>query len=46
VRVRDVIREICRRDEVEIIRGHVSCNHVHLFVSVPPDVTISGWCSG
>ena len=41
VRVRDVIREICRREEVEIIRGHVSHNHVHLFASVPPDVTIS-----
>jgi putative transposase len=41
VRVRDIIRDLCRRDEVEILRGHVSSNHVHLFVSVPPDVTIS-----
>ena len=41
VRVRDVIREQCRRDEVEILRGHVSSNHVHLLVSLPPDVTIS-----
>lgn len=40
VRVRDIIREVCRRDEVEILRGHVSSNHVHLFVSLPPDVTI------
>ena len=41
VRVRDIVRELCRRDEVEILWGHVSSNPVHLFVSVPPDVTIS-----
>jgi putative transposase len=40
-RVRDVIREECRREEVEIIRGHVSRDHVHLMVSIPPQVTIS-----
>jgi putative transposase len=40
-RVREVVREVCRRDEVEIIRGHVSKDHVHLMVSIPPQVTIS-----
>ena len=40
-RVRDIVREICRREEVEIIDGYVSKNHVHLFVSIPPNVTIS-----
>jgi putative transposase len=34
--VRDLIREICRANDVEIIRGYVSRNHVHIFVSVPP----------
>ena len=40
-RVRDLIREICRSESVEIIKGHVSKDHVHLFVSVPPQVTVS-----
>ena len=40
-RVREVIRDVCRQHEVEIIRGHVSKDHVHLMVSVPPQVTIS-----
>ena len=35
-RLRDLIREICKSMDIEIIRGHVSKDHVHLFVSVPP----------
>ena len=34
--LRELIREICKSMDVEIIRGHVSKDHVHLFVSVPP----------
>lgn len=41
VRVRDLVREICKTNEVQIIRGHVSKEHVHLFVSVPPQVSVS-----
>lgn len=41
LRVRDMIREICQAEEVDIIKGHVSKYHVHLFVSIPPQVTIS-----
>ena len=40
-RARDVIRDICAQHEVRIIKGHVSKDHVHLFVSIPPQVTIS-----
>ena len=40
-RVRDLIREICRSKEVEIIKGHVSKDHVHIFVSVPPHIAVS-----
>ncbi len=40
-RVREMIRDICTRSDVEIIKGHVSSDHVHLFVSIPPQVTIS-----
>ena len=41
VRVRDLIREVCRTHEVQIIRGHVSKEHVHLFVSIPPQISVS-----
>ena len=41
IRVRDMIREICQSEGVDIIKGHVSKDHVHLFVSIPPQVTIS-----
>ena len=41
LRIRELIREICGTHEVTIMKGHISKDHVHLFVSVPPRVTIS-----
>ena len=41
VRVRELIRQICRDEDVEILKGHVSKDHIHLFVSIPPQLTIS-----
>jgi len=41
IRTRELIRQICRNEEVEIIKGSVSRDHVHLLVSIPPQVTIS-----
>ncbi len=40
-RVRDLIRGICGDHDVKIMKGHVSKDHVHLLVSIPPQVTIS-----
>ncbi len=40
-RVRELIREVCKANEVEIIKGHISDDHVHLFVSVPPHISVS-----
>jgi len=40
-RARDLIREICKARDVEIIRGHISREHVHIFVSVPPHISVS-----
>ena len=40
-RVRELIRGICKEHEVEIIKGHISKDHVHMFVSVPPHLAIS-----
>ena len=40
-RVRELIREICGSHNVEILRGAVKADQVHLFVSVPPSVAPS-----
>ena len=40
-RVRELIREVCRTNEIEILRGHVAREHVHLFVSAAPHMSPS-----
>lgn len=40
-RARELIREICKANEVEIIKGHVSVDHIHLLVSYPPSLSVS-----
>jgi putative transposase len=40
-RLRDLIRQTCAPLEVYIISGHVSVDHVHLLVSVPPHQAVS-----
>lgn len=40
-RVRDLIRKVCKNNDIEIIVGHVSKDHVHLLVSVPPHMSVS-----
>lgn len=40
-RVKDLVQEICKDNDVEIIRGRVASNHVHIYVSVPPYQSIS-----
>jgi len=39
--LRDLLREICKTKDVEIIKGSISKDHVHLFVSVPPYLSVS-----
>ena len=41
VRVRDIIRQICQENQVEIVRGNVARNHVHIYVSIPPYLSVS-----
>ena len=40
-RLREIVREICKAKDVEIIKGHISREHVHVFVSVPPHISVS-----
>jgi len=40
-RTRELLREICKSNDVEILKGHVSVDHIHMFVSVPPYLSVS-----
>ena len=41
-RVREIIRQTCEQLEVEIIRGVVSSDHVHILCSCPPTLSPAG----
>ena len=41
LRVRNIIRQVCAESGVDIIRGVLSSDHVHVFVSVQPKLAIS-----
>ena len=41
LRLRDLIREICGSHDVQIVKGHVRPDHVHLMLSMPPQVSPS-----
>lgn len=41
LRARDLIREICMAREVQIIRGSLAPDHVHILVSCPPSLSPS-----
>ena len=40
-RVKELVQQVCKNNSVEIIRGRVASNHVHIYVSVPPYLSIS-----
>lgn len=41
LRLRELVRQTCASLEVYIVSGHVAPDHVHLLVSVPPQVSVS-----
>ena len=41
LRVRELVREICRTHEIEILEGAVSQDHVHVLLSCPPNMSPS-----
>ena len=40
-RVRELIREICTTNYIDIVSGSLSPDHVHLLLSVPPSISVS-----
>lgn len=41
--IREIIRTLCQWKEVEIIEGKVCPDHIHLLLSIPPKMSISGF---
>jgi putative transposase len=40
-RLRELIRDICKALEVDIVQGHIRPDHVHLLLSAPPNLAPS-----
>ena len=38
-----ILRELCRRKEVEIINAEACPDHIHMYVSIPPKLCISSF---
>ena len=41
IRLRALVREVCRTYEIEILQGSISRDHVHVLLSCPPDLSPS-----
>ena len=41
MRLRELVREICKSYDIEILQGHIRPDHVHLLLSVPPTLSPS-----
>jgi putative transposase len=37
----EVFRELARRNEIEILEGHVMPDHVHMMMSIPPKYSVA-----
>jgi len=49
IRAREIIRQVCDQNDINIISGVVSKDHVHLYISYPPKHSVSDlvkWLKG
>ena len=40
-RAKELIQQICKENQVEIIKGHIRPEHAHLMVSILPHLSVS-----
>ena len=38
-----ILRELCKRKDVEIIEAYAMPDHIHMLMSIPPNMTVSGF---
>ena len=41
LRIRELMRQICETNDIEIIKGRISKDHIHLYISYPPKLSVS-----
>ena len=41
--IRKIIRTLCKWKGVEIIEGEICPDHIHILVSIPPKMSVSGF---
>ena len=39
----EILRDLCKYKGVEILEGHLMPDHVHMLVSIPPKISVSGF---
>jgi putative transposase len=39
--VGQILKELCRRFEIELVEGHVMPDHVHMCISIPPKYSVA-----
>ena len=38
-----ILRELCRRKEVEVINAEACPDHIHMYISIPPKLSVSSF---
>ncbi len=41
VRLRDIIRQICAQEKIDILKGAIGPDHVHILLDIPPYIAVS-----
>ena len=41
--IREILRVLCQWKGVEILEGEISPDHIHMLVSIPPKMSVSGF---
>lgn len=40
-RLRDVVRQICSEEKIDILKGAIGPDHVHILLAIPPYIAVS-----
>ena len=38
-----ILRQLCKQKEVEVLEAHACIDHIHMLVSIPPKLSVSGF---
>jgi putative transposase len=41
LRLRDIVRQICSTEKVDILKGAIGPDHVHILLEIPPYISVS-----